>query len=256
MSSKTSSLFGVLDPIWALLDSILSFVPPLGRVMIWGCLAGVASILLYKIVSPQKRLAILKDESDSLKRKIKGLAADDPAYKTVAATAIKVSLRRLYLSLVPAVISSLPVLFLVVYLDTEYGLSQPIPGEPVALLSDDADVEFRVDRGQRFSSGWVFDWPSAGEVVTVNDTTGEQILRIDRHSKPGIASKVGAMSLLFGAPAGQLAKQGTIERLVLQTPPRDLLIPNNIAPYQWTVPFFFSVIVASSCLYESTERAQ
>lgn len=245
-NEPVTGLFGRLDPIFLFLDGLMPF-PPMIRLLLWGLLAGALSILLYKRFSPQTRLNALAEETSSVRRNLKTMQAGDEGYSTNVMRSVRLSLKRLGLSLAPALLSALPVLFMVSFLDARYGLQDPKPGQPVAVLSE-RDRDIVLNEGQKLSSGWIVSWPGEGETVEVRDTEGTHILSITPDSRPGLASKPTILTFLFGATAGSLPSNSGVESLVVETTPRDIVQKGLIFPYQWTIPFFLAVILASLML--------
>ena len=243
-SEPAFALFGILDPLWFAIDGAGSFLPPLARLMMWGALAGWLSILLYKMISPQARLSALCSETKGIKQTLKVMDTNDEAYKTLIFKALSMNFRRFGMSLIPALISALPVLLLVTFLDAQYGLTKPEPGQPVAILAESGS-DINPGQGQKFSKGWVISWPHPENSVTVRDADGNDILQITSTTQVGVASKAGLMRYLFGAPAGALPPKSRVESVFLESTPRDLIQSNLVFPYQWTIPFFLAVVMAS-----------
>lgn len=239
-----NGLFGILDPVLHAADGVMAFLPPLGRLLVWGLIAGVLSILLYRAVSPQARLRKLSEETTAARAELKSMQPHDAGYAGLIMRSLMVSLRRLGVSFFPALVSALPVLLMVVFLDTRYGLTKPEPGELVAVLTENGE-DIAMDRGQQLRAGWVFAWPGRDEVVQVRDAAGSEILAITSDTRPGLASKGGLLRFLFGAPAGGLPGHSTVDSLVIETTPRDFVQRNVIFPFQWTIPYFLAVILAS-----------
>ena len=55
---------GLLDlpaPLFDWVDNrLLSMLPPLARIVLWAVVAAVASLAIYRLFSPQRRIAALK----------------------------------------------------------------------------------------------------------------------------------------------------------------------------------------------------
>lgn len=238
------SIAETLIYVWQSFDSVIQFLPANGRLLFWGIAAGIVTMLVYRKLSAQNVLSDLKEQINDLKKEMKSVDSSSKEYRTIVGQSLKLSMKRLKVSLTPALLASLPILLVLPFLDYEYGYSKPSPGTPVALLSDQAQ-ELNVDKGRLFEKGWVFNWPGNEEAITVNDNSGNELMVITKDSHSGVASKSNLTQFLFGAPAGRLPQDAIVEQLTIAPLAQDLLIKNITMPYQWTGTFFFALIMSS-----------
>lgn len=244
MSDSVFSFFGILAPVLDPANSVLAFLPDWLAISLWGVIAGLGSMFLYKRFSAQERLSEIVAETAAIKAELDATPTADPAYRRLMGQQMRLGGKRLWMSLGPALLSSLPVLFVAVWLDGAYGLSQPEPGKPVAILAEDA-AAIRVEGGQQLAAGWLVSWPLPGETLAITGADGETLLEIGDQTQPGVAAAPGIMRFLFGAPAGALPAGSPVESLIIETTPRDIAFANQVFPFQWTIPFFAALILAS-----------
>lgn len=244
MNATVFSFFGIADPVLAPIDGILGFLPAWMALCLWGVVAGLASMMLYKRFSAQQELATIVEETKELRDQMNATDSSDPAYRQLLGRQMKLGGKRLWKSLAPALLSSLPVIFLAVFLDGRYGLSEPEAGKPVAILAEQPEL-IRVQGGQQLSAGWLVNWPGPGEVLSIMDEAGSTLLEIGNDTRPGLAAAPGVMRFLFGAPAGALPADAKVDSLMIETTPRDIAFVNQVFPFQWTIPFFLALIMAS-----------
>lgn len=234
-----TGVFEILNPILALVDGALGWTSATIRLLLWGALAGAASMGLYWRVSPQARLRALTARA----RQLRGTLTHGPGRDNVADLA-RTSGARLVYTLVPTLISCLPILFVLGYLNTAYDLDPPAAGEPVAVLSGDG-AAIEVQGGQRFAEGWTVAWPEAGETVRVFDAEGRHIYSLTADTHPGAARQGGLTALLLGAPAGLIAPESAVATLEIVTAPRSILQAGLDLRYQWIFPFLLSLVATS-----------
>lgn len=242
-----TGLFELANPVFGFVDGLFFFLPPFLHLMIWGVGAGALSMWLYGKVSPQGKLDALVDETRVLRDTLQG--TEDNAAVTARDLWLRfaqVSLARVGVTLLPAVLSSLPVLFLLGFLNASYGLQVPKAGEPVALLLEDA-AALQVEGGQRFASGWTFAWPQEGESVSVLTAGGAPLFAITGTTRIGRVAVPDLSARLFGA-VGRLPASSPVAEFELSTLPQALILPQVVFPFQWMIPFFLAVVASSLTL--------
>ena len=109
-------LNNILDLIKNIEASLGSIVPESVRIIFYGIISGSLVMGIYYLVSNQSEIAILKDEIKELQKK---LFKEDMEFDEFSATSIlnlKKSLLLLSKALIPAILSSLPILIVIVVL--------------------------------------------------------------------------------------------------------------------------------------------
>jgi hypothetical protein len=239
-----TGLFELLNPPLALLDGVMGGLAPAARLLIWGALAGMGSMALYAAISPQARLKRLAEDARAALRSLRSQDVQSAAYRDEMLGSLRTSLRRAGITLVPALLSSLPVLFVIGYVNANYSLSEPVPGEPVAVLVDDAR-SITIEGGQRFTAGWTVPWPKGDATVRVFDRAGQPIYSLTGDTQPGTARKSGLLAFLVGAQAGLIAPGSSVESLEIETTPRPIVQPGLSLHLQWVIPFVLGLLLAS-----------
>jgi len=113
-----------MDLPWRLLSwidaELFGVLPSPARVVVWAALAALGSMELYRVLSPQERIRTV--ESD-LRRRRTELDAHDGSFEegwSIARQILRLSLRRVLLVAPAAVIASLPLLTLVLWMSGMY----------------------------------------------------------------------------------------------------------------------------------------
>jgi hypothetical protein len=229
---------GLLDlpaPLFAWVDAAFAeLVPAALRLPVWALFAAAISMGLYLVLSPQRQIAQAKADALAARAALDRFDGEfgdaSPLIRAVLGTAC----RQIGLITWPAILSSLPVLALLVWLSNAYGHTFP---------ANDADVTIRtVPQGleahlEAASAPMASSAPSQHQIV-VTDRTGRIVDRILWQAPVPTIHKLGN-------PAGYLPDNSPLERLELELAPQHYLPvgPEWLKP--WYVPFFGVLLVAS-----------
>lgn len=230
-------LFDLPAPLFALLDSGLgTFAPPLARLLIWGAVGAAISMGLYWLISPQRRITAAKAEALAARQALDAHEGEFGAAWPLMRRMLALALRQLGLVLLPAVVASLPVLFLLAWLSTAYGYGFPTDEAAVAVRVTPEAYDARLEQD---SSG-----PAAHAAVVV-DGRGEEALRAPLPAPVTMLHKRQWWNALFGNPAGYLPAAGEIEWIELDLPERRYLPFGPAWLGAWYTVFFTSLLVVS-----------
>src|SRR5262245_46132522 len=137
-------LFDLPAPLFSAPTALLSgLLPPVILVLLWGVIGGIVGVELYRLFSPQRRLAAVKSELSAAQQQLSTYDGEFAGAWPLMGRLMRLAFGRLALVLPAAVVSSLPVLALIVWLDTAYGHNLPPAGQPVVATTSPADFEAR-----------------------------------------------------------------------------------------------------------------
>lgn len=125
----------VIFPLINAVDlGLASFLPLTVRVLVWGVLAGIASMAIYALVSNQELISKLKTEIKEHKNHMLGPSVESHSeFVALAGKNLKSSMGLLGKVVGPALLSALPVLVIAVWMDTYHGYTLPDGPAPVVL---------------------------------------------------------------------------------------------------------------------------
>jgi hypothetical protein len=236
---------GLLDlpaPLFAWVDAALAtLIPAPLRLPLWGLFAAAISMGLYLVLSPQRRIALAKadalDARAALDRFDGEFGDAWPLIRAVLGTAC----RQLALIAWPAILSSLPVLALLVWLSNAYGHAFPADHADVTIRTVPQGLEAHLEAA---SAPMASSAPSQHQIV-VTDRTGQIVDRVPWQAPVPTIHKRAWWNLLLGNPAGYLPDNSPLERLDLELAPQHYLPvgPDWLKP--WYVPFFGVLLLAS-----------
>jgi uncharacterized membrane protein (DUF106 family) len=238
-------MMGIFDaggPLLAWVDGLAAgMIPAAIRLVLWGLLCGLISMLLYRWLSDQDRISRSKGE---LKTAQQALNAFDGEFKE--AWPLMRRLMRMSLEQVgrvgwPAVVASLPLLFVLSWMSVSYGYHYPPPGSTPRIETYPAGLNAR----------WVTPMPAnrkATPHIVVTDGAGRTIATVNMKSPTPVIAKHRWWNAFIGNPSGYLPDHGQAERLHIPLPPIQYLPVGPGWMRGWEIPFFVSLVAVSLLL--------
>jgi hypothetical protein len=254
---------GVLDlpaPLFSGVDGLLSgWLPLTVRLLLWAVVAAVASMALYRLTSNQPRLAAIKAEMAALRTRIAGFDGPFAAMWGLVRRNLVLALRQLWVTLVPAILASVPVIFLLVWVSNSFDLALPQPGDPVEVeaLARTGDtlppLHWVPGDGVRAHGDgrWTVTWPAAGAALQLR-ASDQLLLTLPLAAPVGVVHQHRWWNRLLGNPAGYLPP-GEVAAVDLALPARSYL-PFGPAWLRGWMPLFFAVVLAVSLLLKLAWR--
>lgn len=233
---------GLLDlagPLFATIDALFGFLPPVLRLFLWAAIAGGASMALYKALSPQPQIAQAKAAAREARRALDAHDGTIAEAWPLIGRAVATAVRPFRLELPPALLASLPVLFLIVWISAAYGYRFP---------ATDRAMAARVTPPQ-FSAWLMRERPVpatrlAAYRLRILDPAGHAADLPLREPVPTLAKKQW-WNLFAGNPAGYLAETGPVERVDLPVVAQEFLSIGPSWARGWELPFFGGLILSS-----------
>jgi len=239
------SLFDLLNPALAGIDHVLRdklALVPVWRIAVFAALGSAASMLLFKKLSNQDELAALKQEIKVVQKELVG---EQGGLKKALLQNLKLTGRQLWLSFWPALVASLPVVFLLVFSSNQFGVEAAQTGSrvyvtPIGLQGSAAEYRWVGINAQwdARKKAWTFYQPKAGQTATL--MRGEQ-------AQLGLPSTVPTRIIhgklwwnyLIANPAGYLDTNASVGRFMINTPTQVII---NWGP-GWMRGWLFAFIV-------------
>ncbi|MFO1352223.1 MAG: hypothetical protein U1F68_16690 [Gammaproteobacteria bacterium] len=224
-------LLDLPSPLFQTLDAVLGlWLPPWAGVVIWAALSASVSMMLYRRLSDQGALDALKPR---LRAARQALASYDGPFDGLPARmgeAMRLSVRQVRLTLWPALLSSLPVLLVAVWLGNARGASFPPAGTLVEIsawpVQAAPSIHWTAAQPpvQAVEPGrWRVAWPGSGAILRMVYADGATVLELPLPAPAGLVHKRVWWNALIGNPAGYLPAQGPLERIELNLPEQQLL---------------------------------
>ncbi len=236
-------LFNLPSPFYELVDRVVfAAAPAPWRLVFWAIMGAVSSLLLYKWLSPQAKIAATKKRVTEMRRRMLDHDGDDLASAMPLIRAqLTVAFRHLGLVLPATLIASLPALTLMIWLDTSYARALPDGAPTIEVVPPDLEGSWRTEA----------DIPR----ITVRERTGNPVADIAVEKPIPQIEKRHWWNVLLGNPAGYLPDQGPVERVTVHLPERAYLPFGPDWARSW-MALFVPVFFITSLLFYRIARIQ
>lgn len=257
-------MIGVLEMpgvVFGVIDGVMPDAVPDGlRVVLWGLLAGVAGMLVYRRCSPQARLLALRRELAAAQSALMDYDGPPSGLWPLLRRQLGLALGQMRLSLVPSLLAGLPVILMWTWLMQRFDTVPPVPDTPLRVWIEPAGA---LAPGLRWMPGhlpldadgvaWL-PWPQAGETLRLLDDSGRELARIGATS-PRLGLRPGHWDWLLGKASALLPADGPLDALHVDQQPRRFLpyLPNWLAGWE---ALFIAATLAASLLCKWRWRLQ
>jgi hypothetical protein len=241
-------LFDLPSPIFGAIDDILAMaLTPMLRLIIWGTFAGWLTMVVYGFFSDQGQIGRLKTQQKNQQKDIAEFDGEFAELMPLIRHTLALGFRQLGLALGPALLATIPVLFIIIWVAGEFGYETPTTGSEVLLTVEPAtsDVHWSTTTDVRISeSGWVINWPSKGKSLTMNDDNQTLLILPLEHDIP-IIHKKRWWNLLIANPLGYLPKDGKTDVIHINLPEAVIIGSGPGLMRGWMFSFFIAFLLSS-----------
>jgi hypothetical protein len=236
---------GFLDlpqPVLDFVDNaVLGALPPLVRLILWAIAAAILSLAIYRWLSPQRRIAEIKAAAHAARQRLNAHDGDLESALPLMRQSMGMALRHVGLVLPAALVASLPVLALLVWLDGAYGHVLPAAGQTPAI-----QVE---------PPGYAARWQPNGNGtrIELRDQRGTQVAQVTFEKPVTRIEKRHWWNVVVGNPAGYLPEDVPIEGVTIDLPEQQYI---PVGP-EWLRSWFavaFCVLLITSILFMRVAR--
>jgi hypothetical protein len=244
-------LFDLPAPLLGAVDAALAtFLPALVRILLWGVLAGWLTMLLYRALSNQEKIAVLKAEQKEHQKNIAGFDGEFDELLPLVGRALGTGMRQLGLSLGPALMATVPILFIVVWVAGEFAYRQPEPGTVVAIGIEPADADrtslkwVPEGTGKTTGTGWDVDWPGEGSSIALQRES-KTLLELPSTESIPVIHKRRWWNWLMANPLGYLDEGEPMDTINIALPAQQLSKAGPAWMRGWMFFFFGSFLLSS-----------
>jgi hypothetical protein len=241
-------LFDFPAPILGAIDGILAMaLPPVLRLVIWGILAGWLTMVVYRRLSNQEKIGELKAQQKIQQKTIAEFDGEFEELMPLIRHTLALGFRQLGLALGPALLATVPILFIVIWVAGEFGYETPAAGSKVVLTAEPAsnDIHWSSATEVKVSeNGWAVNWPPEGQSLTM--TEGRQpLLVLPLEYNIPIIHKKKWWNLLTANPLGYLPEDGKTDVIHISLP--ELVIIGSGPGWMrgWMFSFFMTFLLSS-----------
>jgi len=192
---------------------------------------------LYWLLSPQARIARGKLEVAQAQKDLDAYDGDLAGAWPRIGRLLGVALRQVGRVGWPAVVASLPLLALLVWLSTAYGYTYPTSGQAPAIHV----------QPPRFSAQWKGSGQRPPRLV-VADPQGRVVADVVLSAPVPVLHKRQWWNAFIGNPAGYLPSGAEVERVDVDLPRKEVLTVGPAWMHGWEFSFFLTLVVVSIAL--------
>jgi hypothetical protein len=221
------ALFDLLSPALSLIDDVLSnslALAPVWRIAIFAALGSAVSMSLFNRLSNQVELADLKRQIRKVQKKLAGSDMEPGNLKKIIRQNLKLTGRQLKLTFWPALVASIPVLFLLAFGSNQFGVATPESGFRVYVTPQDfqgspLEYEWLGVNAQwdARKKAWTFHQLDPGQTTSLMLGSQKQ-LGLPTSVPITVIHKKRWWNYLFANPAGYLDANVNIGLFAFNTP--------------------------------------
>jgi uncharacterized membrane protein (DUF106 family) len=243
---------GLVDlpaPLFTAIDDVLAtFAPVFLRLLLWGILAGWLTMLLYRRLSNQARISEVKKQQKEQQKIMMDFEGEFDELMPLIFSTLGLGFRQLRLALGPALLASLPILILVIWVAGQFSHHAPDPGELIRFTAQPAlDESYRWHPEQQTdeaTSSWLVAWPAENQTAQL-EAGGESILSLPLEQHINVIHKRQWWNLLMANPIGYLPNDSAIEQIIIDLPIVEALSFGPSWIRGWMFGFFLSFFISS-----------
>lgn len=245
-------LFDLPSPLFDAIDAALAapHLPAVVRISIYAVASAAVSMLAYRRWSNQPLLNDLSGEIRELQQR---LLADNGSYAQTQALIVRnlaLSLRKLGLTLGPALLASLPMLFVLPWVSNRFDLSPAHSVTVCATPSSTAALLHWEPQDSASTSANPACWNVSVDAATPASLKQDALTlpRLPNTASSRAIDKPKILDLLFANPDGTLPREAAVERITLDWPQREIVEFGPAWLREWPAVYFGVLVLASLAL--------
>jgi hypothetical protein len=202
---------------------------PLARLVVWSALGGALTMLLYGLLSPQRRIAQTRRELTRARQRLDRFDGDLHNALPLMRGMLASAFRQLGLVAAPALAALLPMILLAAWMAHTYGYDYPLREQPVSVRTVPSPVQAQ----------WLHAEDGARPPrVVLRDEAGRALGEVAVSAPVPVIAKRSAWAALAGSPLGFLPDEFPVERIEIALPRRELIGWGPSWMRSWEFVFF------------------
>ena len=241
-------LFDLPAPFLGAVDQVFGLVLPAGlRLVLWGVLAGWLTMLAYRKLSNQERISALKAEQKIQQKVLAGFDGEFGELMPLIRNTLGLGFRQLGLSIGPAALATIPVLFLLAWVAGQFGYQLPPSGQAVriTITPPKASIEWQPEYAARQTEdGWELAWPADDNSV-VMEIADRRLLAFPLPEPVPVIHKKQWWNGLFANPLGYVPFDLPVDKVEIGLAQQQFLPFGPGWVRGWMFSFFFSFLLST-----------
>jgi hypothetical protein len=239
-------LFDLPAPLFSAIDGLLSFLPLLPRLLLWSVITAVLSMLLYWLCSAQAKVAAAKHRAISARREMAGYEGDEFGEMwPLAKESLAASGKHFLIVLVPAVLSSLPALTLIIWVSNNFSYNLPAAGTDISVQSSPALSLSGLEPDADQAGHYTLIWPAAENPLILVSADSDSLVALPLAAPVPMVHQRQWWNSLIGNPNGYLPAGTSIQDISFGLPRIQYLSFGPTWARSWELAYFFMLILCS-----------
>lgn len=226
-----ATLFSLVD------DTLAGVVSETARLVLWGIAAGVLSVGLYALVSPQAKIAVAKRRAVRARQQLNAYDGDFGGAFPLIRAQLRAAFQHVGLVLPATLVASVPLLALLFWLESSYGYDLPGEDAPPQIMVCPSTFEGRWEAG------------TDGPRVQVRDPDGGVLADVPVWRPVPRVEKRRWWNRLTENPLGYLPEDSPVVLVKIELPTRTYLDFGPEWTRSWWAIFFPSLLFGSLAAY-------
>ena len=186
-TAPSKGWFDIAAPVLSWIEThLFVWLPSALRIIIWGVLASIGSMAVYRWTSNQERIAETKRRMLESRKELNAFDGDLAGLWPLLGRNLVLAGRQLGLTFAPAMIASLPVIFVFIWMSSNYDALSPPVGQKIRVVAT-ADAAhqlppIRWEGGEVVETEgigvWQIAWPSTERPIRLVDSSGVTLLEL------------------------------------------------------------------------------
>lgn len=238
-------LFDWPSPALAIIDNLISFIPSLLRLCLWGAVTGILSMLCYRACSNQHSIAEARQASLCSRKAMSNYQGHEfNELWSLAGASLRDSLRHFSRVLIPAVLGSLPALCIIVWVSNVYSHRLPEAGQSI-VVSPTPSLPLALMPGSD-NSAYQIDYPAETETVSIRALAyNDALLSLPLPEAVPVIHKHQWWNNLIGNPLGYIPQDSPIDSLAIGLERRHYLPIGPDWVRGWAFAYFTALLISS-----------
>ena len=245
-------LFDALTPFWSTIDGLLEpFSNSFIRISFWALISALVSSLVFKKLSSPEKISQLKIKLKNMQNQLNQHDGDFSELKGLAIGTIKLSIKRMVLTFIPALLASIPILFILTFLSNHYELQQPQLNENIRLSIDWGNNQSQelalMQSSKTIKSGTIqtINWPSSDNPINLINAIDKSKIMTFPFDTSNIIHKKQWWNSLIGNPAGYLVNNNNINSISFDFKTQQIIKFGPLWVRSWLFIYFFMTFTFS-----------
>ena len=245
------ALFDLLSPILSAFDNLIEpFTSDLIRIIIWAFVSAFITSIVFKKLSNPEKITSLKVKLKAKQKQLNEHEGEFSELKGLAVDTMKLSIKRMGLTFLPAMLASIPIIFILTYLSNRYELTEPLASEivPIKIVWESQEIPSTLtiktnDSSLKSTQVDSINWPASGQTIEILDNNNTIITFPITVSS--IIHKKQWWNSLIGNPAGYLNDKSQVNRIEFNFKKQEIIGFGPSWMHGWLFVFFFMTFAFS-----------